>query len=96
MPFYNLLEYHNDYSKTSRRLWKYYRDEPALDSNSNIADFDNDDTTDPFKFIGKIKAATNAAGTKDKEIAVPLQCFSNFWRTLEMALNNCKIHLILT
>ena len=34
MPMYNLIEYNNNYSKTSRRLWQYYRDEP----NDNIAD----------------------------------------------------------
>ena len=32
MPMYNLVEYSNDYSKTSESLWKYYRDEP----NDNI------------------------------------------------------------
>ena len=26
MPMYNLIEYSNNYSKTSRSLWQYYRD----------------------------------------------------------------------
>lgn len=39
MPLYNLLEYRNNYLQTWRGLWKYYWDEPALDSNSTIADF---------------------------------------------------------
>ena len=39
MPVYNLIEYSDDYSKTSRSLWKYYRDEPALDNNDAIVDF---------------------------------------------------------
>ena len=30
MPMYNLIEYSNNYSKTSGSLWQYYRDEPAL------------------------------------------------------------------
>ena len=30
MPMYNLIEYSANYSKTSRSLWQYYRDEPAL------------------------------------------------------------------
>ena len=34
MPMYNLTEYSDNYSKTSGRLWQYYKDEP----NDNIAD----------------------------------------------------------
>ena len=28
MPMYNLIEYSDNYSKTSIRLWQYYKDEP--------------------------------------------------------------------
>ena len=28
MPMYNLIEYRHNYSKTSRRLWEYYSDDP--------------------------------------------------------------------
>ena len=28
IPMYNLIEYRKSYLKTTRRLWKYYRDEP--------------------------------------------------------------------
>ena len=34
MAMYNLIEHSDNYSKTSRSLWKYYRDEP----NANLAD----------------------------------------------------------
>ena len=34
MPMYNLIEYSDNYSKTSGSLWEYYRDEP----NDNLAD----------------------------------------------------------
>ena len=34
MVMYNLIEYSDNYSKTSGRLWQYYRDEP----NDNSAD----------------------------------------------------------
>ena len=30
MPMYNLIEYSDNYLKTSASLWQYYRDEPAL------------------------------------------------------------------
>ena len=33
MPMYNLIEYSDNYSKTSAGLWQYYKD----DSNDNIA-----------------------------------------------------------
>ena len=35
MPMYNLIEYSDNYSKTSGSLWQYYRDEP----NNNLADY---------------------------------------------------------
>ena len=28
MPMYNLIEYSNNYAKTSGSLWQYYRDDP--------------------------------------------------------------------
>ena len=34
MPIYNLIEYSDNYAKTSGCLWQYYRDEP----NENFAD----------------------------------------------------------
>ena len=39
MPMYNLIECTDNYSKTSARLSKYYRDEPFLDANGATADF---------------------------------------------------------
>ena len=39
IPMYNLIEYSDAYSKTSRVLWQYYRHEPVLDNNGNIIDF---------------------------------------------------------
>ena len=29
MPMYHLIEYSDNYSKTSESLWQYYRDDPA-------------------------------------------------------------------
>ena len=34
MPMYNLIEYSDNYSKTSRSLWQYYKDVP----DNNLAD----------------------------------------------------------
>ena len=77
MPMYNLIEYSNNYSKTSGGLWQYYKDDP------------NDNLTDSKSFISKVKITGNtpaAGNTKDVEIIVPLKCLSNFWRTIEMTL----------
>ena len=38
MPIYNLIEHSNKYSKTSGRLWQYYRDQLALNDAGAIND----------------------------------------------------------
>ena len=85
MPMYNLIEYSDNYSKTSESLWQYYKDDP----NDNLA------RSESFKSKIKITGKTPAAGnTKDVEIMVSLKYLSNFWRTLEMPLINCEVKLI--
>ena len=87
MPMYNLLEYSDNYSKTSGSLWQYYKNDP----NDNLTDYES------FKFKVKITGNTPAASnTKDIEIIVSLKYLSNFWRTLEMPLITCEVNLILT
>ena len=69
MPIYNLIEYSDNYSKTSGSLWQYYRDEP----NDNLAD------SESFKTKIKITGKTHVAGNeKGVEIIVPLKDLSNF------------------
>ena len=93
MPTYNLEEYSDNSSKTSRSLWQYYRDKPFLDGNSAIADFpiDNNNSA-PFKSKTKIAGGTRNNGTKNVQIRVLLKFLYNFWRTLEMPLINCEIN----
>ena len=87
MPMYNLIEYSDNYSKTSGSLWQYYKDEP----NDNLTD------SESIRFKIEITGNTPADGnTKDVEIIVPLKYLSNFRRTLEMSLINCEVNLILT
>ena len=81
-----LIEYSDDYSKTSGSLWQYYKDDP----NDNITQ------SESFKSKIKITAKTPAAGnTKNVEIIVPLKYLSNFRRISEMPLINCEVNLIL-
>ena len=39
MPQHSLTEYSKNYSQKAGLLWQYYREEPFLDDNSNIANF---------------------------------------------------------
>ena len=87
MPMYNLIEYSNNYAKTSGSLWQYFRDEP----DDNLAD------SESFKSKIMITGKTpNNENKKDVEIIVPLKHLNNIWRTLEMPLINCEVNLILT
>ena len=47
---YNLLEYSNNYSKSSGSLFQYYRDEPALNNDGAIVGYADNHATDSFKF----------------------------------------------
>ena len=96
MPMYNLIEYSDNYSKTSGSLWQYCKEIPAVNNAGNIVDFDGANATDSFNFKTKITGKTNDDGRKNVEIMVPLKYLSNFWRTLEMSLINCEVNLILT
>ena len=96
MPMYNLIEYSDNYAKTTGSLWQYCKDIPARNANDAITEFTLGNTTDSFKFKAKITGQTEDDGTKDVEIRVPLKYLSNFWRTLEMPLINCEVNLILT
>ena len=96
MPMYNLIEYSDNYAKTTGSLGQYGKDIPARSANDEIIIFDVNKTTDSLKFKAKITGKTGNDGTKYVEIIVPLKYLSNFWRTLEMPLINCEVNLILT
>ena len=97
MPMYNLIEYSNNFSKTSGSLWKYCKDIPVVDDNNNIVEFNGTNTADLFNFKAKITGQTGNNGRIDNaEIMVQLKYLSNFWRTLEMVLIDCEVNLILT
>ena len=84
---YNLIEYSDNYAKTSGSLWQYFRDEPD----------DNIEDSESFKSKLKITGKTeNNDNEKDVELMVLLKYLRNFWRTLEMPLINCEVNLILT
>ena len=82
MPMYNLIEYSDNYAKTTGSLWQYCKDIPARDANNIIEEFTGGNTTDSFNFKAKITGQTGNNGRKDVEIMVPLKYLSNFWSTL--------------
>ena len=75
---YNLIEYSDNYSKTSGSLWQYCKDIPALNNNGDIVDFNGANITDLFDFNTKITGQTDDNGRINVEIMVPLKCLSNF------------------
>ena len=93
MPMYNLIEYSDNYQDSSATLYQNKQDEPP-EANAN-----NDLTTDTsssFKYkvslLGNPVVANNIARINVK-VVIPLKYLSNFFRSREMPLINCKIKL---
>ena len=78
MPMYDLIEYNDNYSKTSGSLWQCCKDIPAINNNNAIVNFTNNNLTDSFNFKVKMTGQTGNNGTKNVEIIVPLKYLSNF------------------
>ena len=66
MPMYNLIEYSDNYAKTSGSLYQYYKTKP----NNNLADSESFESK--VNVMGKTPENDN---TKDVEIIVPLKYF---------------------
>ena len=93
MPMYNLIEYSDNYSDTSGSLWNFKRDEIEEDDDLTV------DNSSPFKYKLNIIGNTDEDEANRKKenvkIVVPLKYLSNFWRSLEMLLINCKVEFSL-
>ena len=93
VPMYNLIEYSDNYSDTSGSLWQFKRDEvPANNADLSI------NNSQSFKYKAALVGKTanhndGKSSVKDAEIVVSLKYLSNFWRSLQMPLINCKVHL---
>ena len=65
MPMYKLIEYSDNYSKTSRILWHYCKDQLAVDNNGAIVYFIvASSLTDSFKIKEKLTTQTSDNCTK--------------------------------
>ena len=69
MPMHDLIEYGDNYSKTSGRLWQYYKDDP----NSNI--------TRSESFKSKIK--TTRKTPEDDTIKIFKHFLENSWNAVD-------------
>ena len=94
MSMYNFIEHSDNHSDTSGSLWHFKRGKvPAGNVKLTI------DNSQSFKckaaLLGKTADAVNNTNSsvKDAKIVVPLKYLSNFWRSLEMPLINCKVYL---
>ena len=90
MPIYNLIEYSDNYQDSSATLYQYKRDEPPEDD--AVADLTTKSSSS-FKY--KVKLLGNPVlngniAKRSVKVVVPLKYLSNFFRSLEMPLINCK------
>ena len=84
MPMYNLLEYSDNYQDSTGSLYQFKRDEPP------------DDNATSLVYKSKLIKGTDDNNVNNVKLVVPLKYISNFFRSLESPLVNCKIDLELT
>ena len=99
MPMYNLIEYSDNYAGSFGSSYQFKRDESPINDAGNSNNVALDKSTS-FKYKASLlRKATDADGNdrllKNTKIYVPLKYLSNFFRSLELPLIECKIHLAL-
>ena len=96
IPMYNLIEYSDNYADSSGSLYQFKRDESPMNNAGNPNNVALGNSTS-FKYkaslLGKADDEANDRSLKNTKIGVSLKYLSNFFRSLEMPLINCKIHL---
>ena len=93
MPMYNLREYSDNYQDSSATLYHYKRDEPP-DNNVNLTADNSTSFRYKVNLLGNIDAIDPDPARLFRlnvKTVVPLKYLSNFFRSLEMPLINCKI-----
>ena len=96
MPMYNLIEYSNSYQDSSATPYQYKPDEsPEGDPIPNLAVNNSSSFKYKVNLLGN-PVLDGAIAKRSVKVVVPLKYLSNFFRSLEMPLINCKIKLNLT
>ena len=105
IPIYKLLEYSENYRKTTGSLYNYYRDELSDDADDNNFDNIKVVNSNTFKYKNKITGNTydvdagvdgcdlNKNGKQEIELAIPLKYLGNFCRALNIPLISCEVSL---
>ena len=89
MPMYNLIEYSYNYSDSSGSLYQFKRDESPMNNDGNPLNVKY-----KANILGKATDADGNDGSlRNTKIVAPLKYLPNFFRSLEVPLINCKIHL---
>ena len=97
MPMYNLIEYPDNYADSSGSLCQFKRDQPPINDAGNSLNVALDNPTSLKCKASLLRKAADSdsydRSLKNTKIVVPLKYLSNFFRSLEKPLINCKIHL---
>ena len=80
---FNLIEYSDIYFGTTGSLWKFKMNESHISNGTNPESIDTGNLTS-FKYISSILGKQTDGRVLKKVI---------FWRSLQMSLIDCKIHL---
>ena len=96
MPMYNFPEYSDNYADSSGSLYNFKRDEQNMNADGNLVNVTTANSSS-FKYKSSLLGNPAASGVlKNSETIVPLKYLSNFFRSLEIPIINCKIHLELS
>ena len=95
MPMYNLIEHSDKYSVTSGSLWQFKRHE-VPNNNADLTADSSQSCKYKAALVEKTADAVNNTNSsvKNAEIFVPLKYLSNFCKSLEIPLIDCKSNWI--
>ena len=89
-----MIEYTDNYSDTSGSLWHFKRDEvPAGNVELSLNNSDSFECKANLLEKATDDVDVTNSSVKDAKIVVSLKYLSQFWRSLEMSLINCKVYL---
>ena len=88
MSMYNLIEYSDNYSKTSGSLWQFCKEIPTVNNNGDMVNFDGTNEIDSFKFKTKITGQTDNNGRIDNPMYLRL-VFDTFAVRFPFILSKC-------
>ena len=97
MSMHNFLEYSDNYAGSSESLYQFKKDESPRNNAGNHINVAIDNSAS-LKYKASLLEKATVANSNDKslknvKVVVSLKNLSNFFRSLEIPLMKCKIHL---